>query len=635
MFKWVMAAALAAGTMTGGWAARAAEYHEAPALAALVAQGKLPPVAKRLPDHPEVVKPVDQVGKYGGALRSAIRGDSDHNAILKMVGPQGLTRWAPDYSHPVPNLAESWEMSPDATTYTFHLRPGAKWSDGAPFTADDITFVVNYLFNDKQFFAAPPSQYVVAGKPIRAEKVDEYTVKLIAAAPYLRLPEVLATPLGQHPTLYAMHYCKQFTPKYNPDLPKLLAATHQPDWPTLFRQKCGDIEIPARWANPEKPTMDPWIIQTPYTGGASQVIMRRNPYFWQVDTAGNQLPYIDRLDLKVISDVQAIVLAAIGGQLDLQVRHINTINNKPVLAQHAAQGGYSLEELTPTDSSAMALWFNQSTTNTKTRPWLTSKDFRVALSLGIDRNEINEIVFLGQGRPWQIGPLPGDKFYDKRLGTQYTDYDPAKANAMLDKLGLNKRDGNGFRLTPSGEKLFLTVDCMVVDTAAIDTMELIKKQWAKIGIDLGINTMERSLYYERGQNATYDIGTYAVPGGRNPTLDPRALVAIHTLDSRQSIPWVKWYTTGGKQGEEPSPGMKERMKLWDEWKQSADPAKADALFRQVLSLAADGFEVVGTVSAVTTYGVRSNKLGNVPPSMPNAWDYPNPAPTLPQQYYFK
>jgi peptide/nickel transport system substrate-binding protein len=632
MLKRMIAAAVAVAV---GGAAQAAGYQEAPALAALVAQNKLPSVEKRLPAKPEIVTPVEQVGKYGGVLRSAIRGDSDHNAILKIIGPQGLTRWAPDYSHPIPNLAESWEVNADATVYTFHLRHGAKWSDGVAFTADDITFVMNDLFNDRAFFTAPPSQYMVAGKPIRAEKVDDDTVKLIAAAPYLRLPEVLATPLGQHPTLYAKHYCQQFTPKYNPDLQKLLDAAHQPDWPTLFRQKCGDIEIPSRWANPEKPTMDPWVIQTPYTGGATQVLMRRNPYFWQVDTAGNQLPYIDSLNLKIISDVQAIVLASIGGQLDLQVRHINTINNKPVLAQHAQEAGYTLEQLDPTDSSSMALWFNQSTTNAKTRPWLTNKDFRVALSLGIDRAEINDIVFLGQGKPWQIGPLPGDKFYNEKLGTQYTKFDPDTANKMLDSLGLNKRDGNGFRLTPAGEKLFLTVDCMVVDTAAIDTMELIKKQWAKIGIDLGINTMERSLYYERGQNAAYDIGTYAVPGGRNPTLDPRAIVAIHTLDSRQSIPWVKWYTTGGKSGEEPSASMKERMKLWDEWKQSADPAKADALFNQVLALAADGFEVVGTVSAVTTFGVRSNKLGNVPAAMPNAWDYPNPAPTLPAQYYFK
>ena len=189
------------------------------------------------------------------------------------------------------------------------------------------------------------------------------------------------------------------------------------------------------------------------------------------------------------------------------------------------------------------------------------------------------------------------------------------------------------RLTPSGDKLFISIDAMVVDTAAIDTAELLKKQWAAVGIELGINTMERSLYYEKAQNADYDIGTYAVPGGMNPTLDPRALIATHTLDSRQSIPWVRWYATGGKQGEEPSEGMKERMRLWDAWKQASDPAEAEKLVRRIMDLAADGFEVMGTVQAVTTFGSHSVKLMNVPEKIPFGWDYPTPAPALLQQFY--
>jgi peptide/nickel transport system substrate-binding protein len=613
--------------------ATAQAYQEAPALAAQVKAGKLPPVDERLPKDPEVVTPVQSVGTYGGTLRTAVRGDADHNNILKIVGNQGLTRWSMDYSKAIPNLAESWTVNADATEYTFKLRPGLKWSDGAPFGADDILFFVNDLLPNKQFFQSPPSQYVIGGKPMRAEKIDDSTVKIIFAGSYLQFPNVLATPLGQHATLYAKHYCEQFTPA-NPDLPKLLAASKQPDWATLFRQKCGDIEIPARWANVDRPTMDPWVIAVPYTGGATQVVLRRNPYFWQVDTAGNQLPYIDTINMKVVSDIQTMLLAAIGGQFDFLVRHINTINNKPVLAQHAAEAGYVLEELTPTDSSAMALWINETEPDPKLRPFMRNHDFREALSLGIDRNEINDIVYLGQGKPWQVGPLPSDKFYNAKLGTQYIQYDAAAANKLLDGLGLDKRDSSGMRLLPDGTKLFLSIDCMTADAAAIDVADLVKKQWAKIGIDTGINVMERSLYYERAQNNTYDIGTYAVPSGLNATSDPRAILSTHTLDSRQSLPWVKWYASGGKAGEEPSASMKERLAQWDKWKGASNPAQADALFRSILAEAADAFEVIGTVQAVTTYGIRSKKLMNVPASMPNGWDYPNPGPTLVQQYYF-
>ena len=628
-------AAMLGLSLATGLAAPALAFQEAPLLEAQVKSGKLPPVDQRLPKTPEVVTPFQSVGTYGGVLRTAIRGDADHNNILKLVSAQGLARWTPDYSKPIPNLAESWTVSPDASEYTFHLRAGLKWSDGVAFTADDVTFFVNDLLPNKEFFSAPPSQYVIGGKPMTAEKIDDTTVKIRFAASNLQFPNVLATPLGQHPVLYSKHYCSQFTPMYNKDIAKTLADNHQADWATLFRQKCGDIEIPARWANVDRPTMDPWVVSTPYTGGATQVVMRRNPYFWQVDTAGNQLPYIDTVNFKVVSDIQTMLLAAIGGQFDMLVRHINTINNKPVLAQHAAEAGYNLEELTPTDSNAMALWINETEPDAKLRPFMTNHDFRQALSLGIDRAEINDIVYLGQSKPWQVGPLPADRLYNEKLGTQYTQYDPAAANKLLDGLGLDKHGANGMRLLPDGSKLFLAIDCMAADAAAIDVADLVKKQWAKIGIDTGINVMERSLYYEKAQNNQYDIGTYAVPGGRNPTSDPRAILSTHTLDSRQSLPWVKWYASGGKAGEAPSESMQHRLKQWDAWKQAKTQDEADGLFRNILAEAADAFEVIGTVQAVTTFGIVSKKLRNVPPSQPNGWDYPNPGPTLLQQYYFQ
>jgi peptide/nickel transport system substrate-binding protein len=611
----------------------AADYHEAPALAALVGQSKLAPVAQRMGEDPQVVTPVESVGRYGGTLRTAMRSDNDHNQILRTVGNEGLTRWSPDYTNAVPNVAESWTRNADASEYTFKLRRGMKWSDGQPFTADDILFFVNDLLPDKTFFDSPPSQYVINGKPMRAEKVDDSTVKLIFAGPYLRLPQVLAAPLGQHPVLYAKHYCQQFVPKYNPDVDKLVKASGQPDWATLFRQKCGDIEIPARWSNVDRPVLDPWVISRPYVGSATEVVLQRNPYFWQVDTAGNQLPYIDTINLKVISDIQSIVLAAISGQLDIMVRHINTINNKPVLAQHAAEGKYVLEPLTTTDTSVSAMFVNQTEKNPKLLPFMTNHEFREALSYAMDREEINSIVFLDQSKPWQTSPLPQDKFYNKQLATQYLEHDPAKANAILDRLGLNKRDGDGFRMLPDGTKLFLTADVMLTDPAAIDELELIKKQWSQVGINLGINTMERSLFYARGQNNDYDFDVMGLPNGINPTGDPRAWLSVHTLDSRQSLPWVRWYQSGGKSGEEPSQSMRDRLALWDQWKQAKDEATADNLFRQILQKAADAYEIIGVEQGLTTYGVRSLRLKNVPASMPLGWDYPTQAPTLPQQYF--
>ncbi len=610
-----------------------ANYHEAPDLAVLAKAGTLPPVAQRLPQQPQVVQ-VQSIGQYGGVLRSAVRGDGDQNGVLRMVGPQGLTRWTPDYQNVVPNVAEGWTRNADASEYTFKLRSGMKWSDGQPFTADDILFTVNDLLPNKTFFASPPAQYVINGKLMRAEKIDDETVKLILGGPALRFPELLATPLGQHPVLYAKHYCAQFTPQYNPNVASLVAQSHQPDWAALLRQHCGDIEIPSRWANPDRPTLDPWLISVPYSGGGTEVVLKRNPYFWQVDPQGNQLPYIGSVNLKVISDIESIMLAAIGGQLDLMVRHINVISNKPVLAQHAEAGGYVLEPLTSTEAAALAIYINQTDKDPKLRALLTQHDFREALSLAMDRDEINDIVFLGQSKPWQTSPDQEDKFYNAQLATQYTQHDAAAANKLLDSLGLTKRDGNGMRTLPDGTRLFLTADASLSDAGSSDTLELVKKQWAEVGIDLGIKNEERSLFYDRAQNNDYDLAIETAPGGIDPTSDPRLWLSTHTLDSRQSIPWVRWYISGGRSGEEPSQSMRERLALWDQWKQASDPAKADALFGQILQKAADAFEVLGVEHGLTTFGIRNKRLMNVPASMPYSWNYPTPAPTLPEQYYF-
>ena len=164
---------------SGASPAFAQEAKEAPELADLVKGGKLPAVADRLPAQPLVVEKIDAVGVYGGELRRALRGDADHNSILRIVGNQGLTRWSPDFTQVLPNVALSWDISPDATEYTFHLRKGMKWSDGHPLTADDLVFWVDDLLHDDDFYPAAPEAYVINGKRCTIKKVDDYTVSTL------------------------------------------------------------------------------------------------------------------------------------------------------------------------------------------------------------------------------------------------------------------------------------------------------------------------------------------------------------------------------------------------------------------------------------------------------------------------
>ncbi len=608
--------------------------REAPALAKLSADGKLPPLASRLPTNPMVVK-VEKIGTYGGTLRRGLRGSADHNGILKIIGNQSLVRWNLEFTQVLPNVADKWEVNADATEFTFHLRPGMKWSDGQPFGADDIVFAVEDCAKNSELYKSTPSPLVIANKAGTVTKIDDATVKFTFPSPYAMFLEMLATPLGQHPTLFAKHYCSQFHPKYNPKVADLVKAANLSDWGTLFRNKCGDIEIPARWGNPERPTLDPWVIKEAYTGGAQRVVAERNPFFWQVDTDGQQLPYIDRVNFSISQDVESLMIDAVSGRLDMQDRHISTLQNKPTLAKNAKAGAYRLIEMISSGAQQVQIYLNITHKDPKMREMFANKEFRQALSLGINRAEIIELVYLGQSEPYQTGPRPGHPWYHEKLARQFTDFDQKTANATLDRLGYAKKDAQGFRLRPDGQKVFFSVDIIpTLYPDAVDTLELVKRHWAEIGVDIKVNTIERALYYTRGDNNDHDAATWPGPGGLDPMLDPRDYFAQHTQGTRYALPWAQWYVSNGRDGLEPPESQKQRMKLFDEARGTADIAKRGALMKQVFDLAAEAFEPIGVCLAVNAFGIAKLNLANVPSKEPDSWSWPNPAPAMPQQFFF-
>ncbi len=623
--------------LAGGAAFAQGAGKEAPALAKLVADGKLPSLDKRLPEKPLVVTPVDKVGTYGGTLRRGLRGSADHNGILRLLGSQGLTRWNLAFTEALPNVAESWTVNEAATEYVFKLRKGMKWSDGTPFTADDVVFAIEDCCKNTELYKSAPAALVINGKPGTASKVDDSTVKFTFESPYGLFLEQLATPLGQYPTLFPKHYCSQFLPKYNASVADLVKAANLNDWPSLFRSKCGDIEIPARWGNVAKPTLDPWVITEPYTGGATRVAMARNPYFWQVDTEGKQLPYIDTIAFGISQDVESLMLDAVSGRLDIQERHIDTLQNKPTLAKNQQKGNYHFFETVNANSQQMMIYPNITHKDPAMRAMLGNKDFRKALSLGINRPEIIEIVYLGQSKPWQTGPRDGHPWFHEKLATQFTQFDVKEANAILDKLGYDKKDGQGFRLRPDGQKVFFSIDVIpTLNPDFVDTLELIKRHWAEgLKIDMKINTIERALYYTRGDNNDHDFAVWQGPGGLDPVLDPRDYVAQHPQGTRYAIPWAVWYTSNGKDGQEPPEHQKTRMKLFDAARATADLKKRGEIMKQMFDIAADQFECFGVCQATNLFGIANNKLANVPAKMPNSWSWPHPGPSMPQQYFFQ
>ncbi|WP_170021078.1 ABC transporter substrate-binding protein [Uliginosibacterium aquaticum] len=616
------------------WAALACmssqAFSEAPELSARVAAGELAPVQRRLPDSPEVIHALPGA-RYGGSLRSALLASGDENGVLRFVA-QGLTRWDTRFEHIQPNIAERWTVNRDATEYVFSLRHGLRWSDGVPFTADDVVFAVNEVIADRRLSGPPADRYQAAGETMRAEKIDTWQVRIRFAAGNRLLPEELAGPYGHHPVLYPRHYCTRFHAAYNPQADAEAKQAGLSGWMALFNRQCPAFA--GRWSNPDKPTLDPWVISAGLGRGLTPVVLQRNPYFWQVDQRGRQLPYLDAIRFELFRDPTAILAAAMEGRLDLQIRHVSGVAARERLAALVASGSHVQMSLPDVNASAVGLYLNHTTVRDALRRLYADVRFKAALSQAFDRDAIARGVFRGEVTPWQVGPPRGHRFYNEKLASQFTRFDLAAANHSLDALGLTARDAQGFRLLPDGARLSLRAIVNSNAEQMIATLEMVRQDWAQAGIELVIEALDRAVASSRARANDYDISVDVVSGGIDPTYNPRAYLAQHPADSRQGLPWVRWYDSHGTEGLEPPPAMRQRLQWWDEWKAARSAAEADRLFQRILAIAAEELEVLGTVSSPAQTGIRARRLQGVPDQMPGAWIWPTPNPSLPQQYFF-
>jgi peptide/nickel transport system substrate-binding protein len=632
---WKAGALSVAGFLLACSAARAMEYHEAPALAELVKAGKLPPVAQRLPENPRVIEPVEKVGEYGGTWRSGMVGGSDRNWMFRITGYEPLLAWDRAWTGKVvPNLAEDYSSSPDAKEFTFKLRKGLKWSDGQPFTSDDIGFFVNDIAANAELFPSPPDWLMVGDKLGKFEKVDDQTFKITFDSPYGLFPLRLASVYGVQIDMMAKHYCSQFHPTYNKDgLDALIQQAGVKSWTELFIKKCGvDTEANERWQNPDRPTMEPWHIKDPYVGGATIVTFERNPYYFKVDTAGNQLPYIDGLQISVNADVQTLVLKVVNGEIDYQDRHVNKNSNRAVFLDSADKGGYRLIDEPNADMNTAAILLNLTSKDPMKRQIYGSKDFRIGLSYAIDRKAIIDSAYLGEGEPWQLGPRRESTYFNEKLAKQYTEYDVAKANEYLDKVA-PKKDGSGMRLGPDGKPI--TIDILVIPALGdfVDAAQLVAQYWQAVGVDAKVQTVDRTLFYDRKDNNDQDATVFQGSGGMADALLEPTMYFPFWNESLFAVPWGNWYASGGKSGEEPPADVKKQMDLYRQVKQEPDLAKQTALMKQILDISADEFYGFGISTPGPLYAVVKNNMHNVPVA-PFSWTYPSPVASGTEQYFF-
>ncbi len=628
-----LAVAMGAGLWSGSATAQTT-YKESPALAEQVRAGRLPAVDKRLPEQPLVVPVVERAGDYGGVWRRAFLGPADANNYVRVVY-DGLFRFSPDGASIEPKIALGADPSADFKTWTLRLRKGSRWSNGAPFTADDILFWYKDVLLNKDLTPSLPGWIRNAdGSPALVEKVDETTIRFTYAAPATLFLTAVANQDGADRS-YAMflpgHYLKKFHPAHaaKDDIDKATQAAGFKTWTELFANRNAPPE------NPERPTMAAWA---PATRASDPVFtLRRNPYYVGVDPAGNQLPYIDEVRFTYFADVQALNLAAIAGNFDMQERHIQ-MTNYPVLKEQERTGKYRIITWPTFGGADAVIAFNQTyRADAEVGKLLANRDYRIALSHAINRDQIKESVFLGLGEARQGVPAPWHPYYPgPEYAQKYTSFDQALANKLLDGIGLTRKDSQGIRLMPNGKQASFEISVVPAFGAWPDVALLVSKDWEAVGIKAVVQIRERALHFTMRDNnelmtEVWNEDTSAFPYTGNAKVDPRNSPILTT--GPLNLTWLK---SGGKEGVEPSPEFKRIMQLVDTAR-TVGPAGQIEAAKELYRIWADNVYEIGTIGLtpmVQGVVVAGAKFRNVPTTLGNDWPLRSPGNARTEQFFF-
>ena len=489
----------ASDTGTEQMAVPAGKYREAPVLTELVASGELPPVDERLPIEPALLEPIESVGRYGGTLYVHATNNAPWGDLQEETERGSyLGRFRFDRLEVEGNLAKSFEQAADDQSITIFLREGAKWSDGAPFTADDVMFMYEDLHWHEDI-----ETWMWLPQARRAIKVDDYTVRLETDVPYPVLTLKMAEPAGgDWHSYYPKHYLQKWHIRYNEDANALAKEEGFDTWVDAFRHHF--------WWNPRQdmnfPTMQPWVLTQSNT---TNKVHDRNPYYWKVDAEGQQLPYVDRIVTDIV-DSETYHLKIISGESD--VAFVNTaFENFSLYKQNEDAGGYNVVLLPGNKGADVGFRVNQNHPDPVKGGIYRDVRFRQAISLAIDRDDLNNALFFGLAVPRQFTILPNASYYKPEWGEAYADFDPDRANELLDAVGLSERDKQGFRVGADGKTFEMAVEYGVGGEAGDPTasLELVKEYWENVGIKVLLKSWEAGYFWERMQDPEHEIAFHA------------------------------------------------------------------------------------------------------------------------------
>lgn len=558
-------------------------FNEAPMFTEQVKQGKLPPVSERLPENPLVIVPLEEIGIYGGTLRRALTGD-----IAQTPGPnKTLNENLMGYERPFPNsiqlnLAEHFTYQDSGKVAIFKIRKGVKWSDGHPFTVDDILFwYYDMIFDDDaRQNPFPPAGWMVDGKPMRLKKIDPHTLEISSPKPLGRVLHELSRALIAAPK----HILSPLHPKYNP----------KTDY-NAFREATTSAQLLMQ---PGIPRISAWIPVEWIRG--QRIIYERNPYYWKIDTAGNQLPYADRIIFNIIQDPQVILLKFINGELDLIGRYTR-IDMFPTLKVKEKNGKFNLRITGPNRGPAYHL--NWDAPNPALREAFRNKNVRIALSHAVNRAEIDEIIFHGLLEPsgYSFGPI--SPYFSPEAYKKYSEYDPDKARRLLDREGYIDTDGDGIREFRDGSRFELTID--FVHPGGMfngqPVSELVADHWRAIGIKVNLNGSLRDIIVPRRYNCEYDVHYWGLEGPNAPLTYPIGWAIL-----AKNVPY--WHQKAYDEG---PPWLREATKYVRLAMTTVDTAKLRTYMTRVRDLHTENVPIITIGSAYHVWGANS-RLGNIP-----------------------
>ncbi|AYG62905.1 ABC transporter substrate-binding protein (plasmid) [Rhizobium jaguaris] len=570
--------------------------------------GQMPRLAERLPKMPRIVNMAAlgrEPGRYGGSVRTIIGSQNDIR-YMTIYGYARLVGYDPTLTLQ-PDILESFTTEND-TVFTFKLREGHKWSDGQPFTSDDFRYWWEDVILSK---ALTPGGGALELRPHgnlpRFEVLDSLTVRYSWDQPNPNFLPSLAAP---QPLVIAgpAHYLKQFHKKYQDEirLSALMQENRARKWTELHTKMARSY----RPENPNLPVLDPWRNTT--APPAEQFVFERNPYFHRVDENGRQLPYIDRFILSISSS--AIIAAKAGaGESDLQATGID-FNDYTFLKDSEKRYPVKVHLWKVARGSRVALLPNLNSADPVWRDVLRDVRVRRALSMAIDRHEINMAVFYGLGTESADTVLPESPLYRPEYSSAWIAHDTAQANDLLDAAGLDKRDRDGIRLLPDGRRAEITVETAGESTLDTDVLELVTDHWRRVGIALFTRVSQRDVFRSRAMGGRILMSIWYGLDNGVPTADMNPGQLAPTMDDQMQWPlWGMHYLSRGTQGVPPDlPDAVELVELLGKWGVAASSFERAEIWHRMLSIYTQQVFSIGLINGTLQPILRASHLQNMP-----------------------